>query len=76
MAHLHRINACILYFPRKPDTQGIKYCHRLLDDKLCDILNLVKKPEYTIQMLEANQDAYDYDLHGLTEYLERLETAT
>jgi hypothetical protein len=27
-------------------------------------------------MLEAYQDAYDYDLHGLTEYLDRLETAT
>ena len=32
--------------------------------------------EWTIKMLEANQDPYDYDLHGLTEYLERLETAT
>jgi hypothetical protein len=76
MARLHRINACIPYFPRKTDTQGIKYCKRLPDDKLCDILNLAKKPEWTIKMLEANQDAYDYDLHGLTEYLERLETAT
>ena len=31
---------------------------------------------FVLAMLEANQDAYDYDLHGLTEYLERLETAT
>jgi competence protein ComGC len=56
--------------------QGIKYCKRLPDDKLCDMLNLAKKLEWTIKMLEANQDAYDYDLHGLTEYLERLKTAT
>jgi hypothetical protein len=76
MARLHRINACIPYFPRKTNTQGIKYCKRLPDDKLCDILNLAKKPEWTIKMLGANQDAYDYDLHGLTEYLKRLETAT
>jgi hypothetical protein len=76
MACLHRINACIPYFSRKTDTQGIKYCKRLPDDELCDILNLAKKPEWTIKMLEASQDAYDYDLHGLTEYLERLETAT
>jgi hypothetical protein len=76
MARLHRINACIPYFPRKSDTQGIKYCKGLPDDELCDILNLAKKPEWTVKMLEANQDAYDYDLHGLTEYLERLETAT
>jgi hypothetical protein len=76
MARLQGINACILYFPRKTDTQGIKYCKRLPNDELCDILNLAKKPEWTIKMLEANQDAYDYDLHGLTEYLERLETAT
>jgi hypothetical protein len=27
-------------------------------------------------MLEANQDAYDFDLLGLTEYFKRLETAT
>jgi preprotein translocase subunit Sss1 len=72
MAPLHRINACIPYFPRKSDTQGIKYCKRLPDNKLCDILNLAKKPEWTIKMLEANQDAYDYDPHGLSEYLKRL----
>ncbi len=76
MARLHRINACIPYFPRKSDANGVKYCKRLPDDELCDILNLAKKPEWTVKMLEANQDAYDYDLHGLTEYLERLETAT
>jgi hypothetical protein len=29
-----------------------------------------------VKMLEANQDPSDYDLIGLTEYLERLETAT
>jgi hypothetical protein len=39
-------------------------------------LNLAKKPEWTVKILEANQDAYDYDLHGLNEYLERLETVT
>jgi hypothetical protein len=76
MARLHRINACIPYFPRKSDTQGVKYCKRLPDDELCNILNLAKKPEWTVKMLEANQDAYDYDLHGLTKYLEQLETAT
>jgi hypothetical protein len=76
MARLHRINACIPYFPRKFDTQGTLDCRRLPDDELCDILNLAKKPEWTIKMLEGNQDPYDYDLHGLTEYLERLETAT
>jgi hypothetical protein len=27
-------------------------------------------------MLEANQDPYDYDLHGLPEYLEQLKRAT
>jgi hypothetical protein len=27
-------------------------------------------------MLKANQDPYNYDPHGLTEYLKRLETAT
>jgi hypothetical protein len=70
IARLHRINACIPYFPRKTDTQGIKYCKGLLDDELCDILNLAKKPEWTMKMLEANQDAYDYYLHGLTEYLD------
>jgi len=76
MARLHRINACIPYFPRKNGVNGRVVCTRLPDDELCDILNLAKKPEWTIKMLEANQDPYDYDLHGLTEYLERLETAT
>jgi hypothetical protein len=48
----------------------------LPDDEFCDILNLAKKPEWAINMLEANQDPYDYDVQGLTEYLKRLETVT
>jgi hypothetical protein len=76
MAQLHQINACIPYFPRKFNTQGTLDCRRLPDNELCDILNLAKKPEWMIKMLEVNQDPYNYDLHGLTEYLERLETAT
>jgi hypothetical protein len=75
MARLHRINACIPYFPRKADTQGKLDCRRLPDDELCAILNLAKKPEWSIKMLEADKDPYDYDLHGLSDYLERLETA-
>ena len=75
MARLHRINACIPYFPRKTDTQGKLDCRRLPDDELCAILNLAKKPEWSIKMLEADKDPYDYDLHGLSDYLERLETA-
>jgi hypothetical protein len=45
MACLNRINACIPYFPRKLDTQGTKDCCCLPDNKLCNILNLAKKPE-------------------------------
>ncbi len=75
MARLHRINACIPYFPRKADTQGKLDCRCLPDDELCAILNLAKKPEWSIKMLEADKDPYDYDLHGLSDYLERLETA-
>jgi hypothetical protein len=70
MACLHWINACIPYFPRKSDTQGTN------NDELCDILNLAKKPEWTIKMLEANQDPYNYDLHGLMEYHKQLKTVT
>jgi hypothetical protein len=68
-----KINACIpCYFPRKTGINGKVDCHQLLDDELCDILNLAKKPNWTITMLKANQDPYDYYLHCLNEYLKKL----
>jgi hypothetical protein len=76
IARVHRINSCIPYFPRKNGKKGLRNCKKLGEDELCDILNLAKKPEWTIRMLEANQDPYDFDLQELTEYLERLETAS
>ena len=63
-------------FQEKNGKKELRNCKKLGEDELCDILNLAKKPEWTIRMLEANQDPYDFDLQELTEYLERLETAS
>ena len=76
IARVHRIHSCIPYFPRKNGKKRIVGCKKLGEDELCDILNLAKKPEWMIRMLEANQDPYDFDLQELAEYLERLKTAS
>jgi hypothetical protein len=50
-----------------------KQCKALSDDQLCDIVNLAKKSEWTLKMMEANLDPYDPNLHNLLDYLEQLE---
>ena len=45
-------------------------CKLLEEDQLWDIVNIAKKPEWTIKMMEANQDPYNLDQKGLIEHLE------
>ncbi len=71
---LNRMNDYLQYFPTIDATNGnLNQCQVLGDDQLCDIINLAKKPEWTLKMMEANVDPYDLDLHDLLDYLERLE---
>jgi hypothetical protein len=73
MARLYQINAFIPSFLRKTGASGKVDWRQLPDDELCNILNLPKNPESTIKMLKANQDPYDYDLHGLPKYIKWFE---
>ena len=71
---LNRMNDYLQYFPTiETATGNLNQCQVLGDDQLCDIINLAKKPEWTLKMMEANVDPYDLDLHDLLDYLERLE---
>jgi hypothetical protein len=71
---LNQINNYLIYFPNIQRHNGnYKQCDALSDDQLCDIINLAKKPKWTLKMMEANVDPYDLDLHDLLDYLERLE---
>ena len=71
---LNRMSDYLQYFPTiETATGNLNQCQVLGDDQLCDIINLAKKPEWTLKMMEANVDPYDLDLHDLLDYLERLE---
>jgi hypothetical protein len=67
----NQINDYLIYFPNIQRHNG-NY-NALSDDQLCNIINLAKKPKWTLKMMEANVNPYDLDLHDLLDYLERLE---
>jgi hypothetical protein len=68
----------LLYFPMIKQHDGLwkELCQVLGNDHfLCHIINLAKKPEWTLKMMEANVDPYDLNLHGILDDLERLGLA-
>lgn len=69
--HLNCMNDYLQYFPMVKSKGGsLRKCPILGKDQLCDIINLAKKPEWTLKMMEANVDPYDLDLSSLLDYLE------
>jgi hypothetical protein len=42
------------------------------DDQLRDIINLAKKSEWTLKLMEGNVDLYNLNLNHILIYLERL----
>jgi hypothetical protein len=72
---LNRMNDYLLYFSTiEHNDNKFKQGGVLRDDQLCNIINLAKKPEWSLKMMEANVDPYDLGLHDLVlNYLERLE---
>jgi hypothetical protein len=71
---LNQNNDYLIYFPNIHGHNGnYKQCEALSNDQLGDIINLTKKFEWTLKMMEANVGPYDLDLHNLLDYLERLE---
>jgi hypothetical protein len=67
-------NEYLIYFPNIQQHNGnYKQSEALSDNQLCDIINLAKKPKWTLKMMEAYVDPYDLDLHDLLDYLEQLE---
>jgi hypothetical protein len=57
----------LLYFPmiKQHDGSWWKDYQVLGDDQMCGIINLAKKPEWTLQMMEANVDHYDLNICDL-----------
>jgi hypothetical protein len=60
------MNDYLLYFPTiEQNDNNFKQCQVLGEYQLCDIINLAKKTEWTLKMMEANVDPYDLGLHDL-----------
>ena len=72
---LNWLNQSLQHFPLIRMRNGqCRECKALEEDQLCDVINIAKKPEWTVKMMEANKDPHDYNQKDLIEYLERLET--
>jgi hypothetical protein len=54
---LNCMNNYLLYFPTiEQNDNKFNQCQVLRDDQQCSIINLAKKPGWTLKMMEANVD--------------------